>query len=56
MDGERRRRLCRLLMVPRADAVRSGSMFVAVAWGACMQNFVLNFDTYTNPSATLAES
>jgi len=55
MDGERRRRVWRLYGW-FSGLMLCGSMFGAVAWGAYMQNLVLNFDTYNNPSATLTES
>jgi len=32
-----------------------GSMFGAVAWGANMQNLVLNFNTFNNPLSTLKQ-
>jgi len=50
MDGQGRRRVWRLYGW-FSGLMLCGSMFGAVAWGANMQNLVLNFNTYNNPSA-----
>jgi len=55
MDEEGRRRVWRLYGW-FSGLMLCGSMFGAVAWGANMQNLVLNFNAQNNPSSTLTLS
>ena len=52
MDGQRQRRVWRLYGW-FSGLMLCGSMFGAVAWGANMQNLVLNINTQSNPSSFL---
>jgi len=55
MDGEGRRRVWRLYGW-FSGLMLCGSMFGAVAWGANMQNLVLDFNTQNNPSSILTRA
>ena len=55
MDGEGRRGVWRLYGL-FSGLMLCGSCFGAAAWGAWMQNLVLNFNVNNNPSSTLTNA
>ena len=55
MDGKRRWRMWRLYGW-FSGLMLCGSCFGAVAWGAAMQNLVLTFNAFNNPSSNLTKA